>query len=106
MYAWLSKMVTGTGNFIAQQGDLFKNFMGSHLKYHLAEHESFREILKQRDDVNAMVNRHSKTLGDKKEKLLKNKDITKWGYLGNPADIEKRYDQLLENKPAAFSFML
>jgi hypothetical protein len=23
MFAWLSKMITGSGNFIAQQGDLF-----------------------------------------------------------------------------------
>jgi len=76
------------------------------LKYHLSEHDTFREILKQRDDVNQIVTRHSKQLNDKKEKMLKNKDITKWGYQGNVADIESRYDQLLENKEAAFSYML
>ena len=53
MYAWLSKMITGSGNFIAQQGELFKSFLGSHMKYHLLEHESFREILKVREEVKA-----------------------------------------------------
>lgn len=46
MYAWLSKMITGQGNFIAQQGELFKQFMGQNMKYHLFEHDSLREILK------------------------------------------------------------
>ena len=54
LYAWLSKMVVGTGNFVAQQGELFKDFLGSHLKYHLLEHESFREILRQREEVKHM----------------------------------------------------
>ena len=49
LYGWLSKMVTGTGNFIAQQGDLIKKYLGSHLKYHKDEHESFREIMVNRE---------------------------------------------------------
>ena len=44
LYAWLSKMSTGTGNHIANLGDLFKVYLGSHLKYHMMEHESFREL--------------------------------------------------------------
>lgn len=51
MYQHLSKMVTGTGTFVAQQGELFKNFLGSHMKYHLLEHESYRELLKTREEV-------------------------------------------------------
>ena len=51
MYNWLADMVTGSGNFIVQQGELFKNFLGSSMKYHLMEHETYRELLKTRDDI-------------------------------------------------------
>ena len=44
LYAWLSKMSTGTGNHIANLGDLIKVYLGGHLKYHMSEHESFREL--------------------------------------------------------------
>jgi len=33
MYCWLSKMITGSGNFIAQQGELFESFLGTNMKY-------------------------------------------------------------------------
>lgn len=71
MYAWLSKMITGSGNFIAQQGELFKGFLGSHMKYHLIEHESFREILKNRDEIKNAFIKQEKSLLDKKERLLR-----------------------------------
>ena len=51
LYAWLSKMCTGTGNHIANLGDLFKVYLGGHLKYHMAEHESFRELQVVREAV-------------------------------------------------------
>ena len=51
LYAWLSKMCTGTGNHIANLGDLFKVYLGGHLKYHMAEHESFRELQAIREQV-------------------------------------------------------
>ena len=44
LYAWLSKMSTGTGNHIANLGDLIKVYLGGHLKYHMSEHETFREL--------------------------------------------------------------
>jgi hypothetical protein len=76
-------MITGTGNFIAQQGELFKSFLGSHMKYHLLEHESFREILKQRDELKNTFIKQEKALLDKKERLFKNRDFAKWGYNGS-----------------------
>ena len=33
LYGWLSKIVTGQGNFQAQVGNLFKNYFHQHLKY-------------------------------------------------------------------------
>lgn len=112
MYAWLSKMITGSGNFIAQQGELFKKFLGSHMKYHLLEHDSFREILKQREEVKAQYLKQHKSLQDRKEKLFRNKDLNKWGYIEDAAnghtiaEVEKIHDKLMGCKEAAFTYML
>ena len=70
------------------------------------EHESFREILKSRDDIKNVFIKQEKNLNDKKERLLRNKDFSKWGYLGPLSDIQKHSDKLLENKEAAFTYML
>ena len=83
MYQWLSKMITGTGNFVAQQGDLFKNFLGSNIKYHLLEHDSYREILANREVIKSQFLKNEKNLLDRKEKMLKQKDLSRWGYDGS-----------------------
>ena len=71
LYAWLSKMCTGTGNHIANLGDLFKVYLGSHLKYHMQEHESFREIQQVREQVKQNFIKKERSLIEKKEKLFK-----------------------------------
>ena len=65
------------------------------MKYHLMEHESFREILKNRDIIKNEFIKQEKNLNDKKEKLLRNKDYQKWGYQGDSQDISKNIDKLL-----------
>lgn len=64
------------------------------MKYHLIEHESFREILKNRDEIKTAFIKQEKALIDKKEKLLKNRDLTKWGYLeeGGLKELTKKQD--------------
>ena len=57
------------------------------MKYHLMEHESLREILKNRDDIKNQFIKQEKSLNDKKEKLFKNRDVQKWGYQGDVKDI-------------------
>jgi hypothetical protein len=79
VYAWLSKMIAGSGNFIAQQGDLVKKYLGTGLKFHLDEHESYREIFQNRDKVKNEYIKQERSLIDKKEKLFKMKDTAKWG---------------------------
>lgn len=49
LFTWLSKMLTGSGNHVANLGDLVKVYLGSHLKFHMHEHESFRELLAVRE---------------------------------------------------------
>jgi uncharacterized protein (UPF0128 family) len=70
------------------------------------EHESFRDLLKSRDDIKNTFMKQEKTLNDKKERMLKNKDLKKWGYDGDEKDIDKNYDKLISNKDAAFTYML
>ena len=71
LYAWLAKMSTGTGNHIANLGDLFKVYLGTHMKYHEAEHESFRELNLLRESVKQNFVRKERHLNDRKEKLFK-----------------------------------
>ena len=52
------------------------------MKYHYLEHESFRDILKLREDLKGSYLKAEKNLTEKKEKLYRAKDFTKWGYLG------------------------
>ena len=86
LFAWLSKMVTGSGNHIIWQAELFKSHLGSHLKYHLSEHDSYRELFKTREEVKHAFTKKEKTLIDKKESLFKKKDLTKWGFTGGNQD--------------------
>ena len=50
------------------------------MKYHLMEHDSFREILKNRDEIKNVFIKSEKSLIDKKERLFKARDYSKWGY--------------------------
>ena len=46
------------------------------MKYHLSEHESFREVHQIRDEIKTRFIKHEKTLNHKKESLFKNqKDL-------------------------------
>lgn len=66
------------------------------MKYHLIEHDSFREILKNRDEIKNAFIKSEKKLIDKKEQLLRNKDLSKWGYLEDNGlkELTKKHDQL------------
>jgi len=78
------------------------------VKYHLLEHESYRELLKVREEVKNQYLKQEKGLVDRKERLFKSRDYAKWGYLGENgiSDMEKVQDRLATNKPAAFTYML
>jgi hypothetical protein len=42
-------MVTGTGNFVAQQGELIEKYLGEHMKFHYDEHETYKELFTLRE---------------------------------------------------------
>ena len=80
------------------------------MKYHLSEHESFREIHSVRDEIKTKFQRKEKTLNHKKESLFKGinnmlknkdtKDLAKWQYLGEGGvqEIADKLDKLALNK--------
>ena len=70
--------MTGTGNFMAQMGDLLRKNMGEYLKYHLKETDTFRELYEVREHVKTSFIRNERALMEKKEKLWKSKDLNKW----------------------------
>jgi len=76
------------------------------MKYHFIEHDTYREILKYRDEIKNSYVKAEKSLNDKKERLFRTKDFGKWGYLGELNDIESKADNLFLNKEAAFTYML
>lgn len=104
LFGMLSKLVTGTGNYIAKQGELFKNYLGSHLKVNLAEHESYRELFNTREAIKTQFVKRERHLHEKKEKMFRNKDFAKWGY-EDPNELQRRSEELLADKEKAFKFM-
>lgn len=51
VFAWLSKMVTGSGNFIAQQGEMIKKYLADYMQYHLDEYDSYKELYNVREST-------------------------------------------------------
>jgi len=85
---------------------MFKSSFASHLKYNLDEAGSFRDVFSHRDQVYQNYIRSDKALSDKKERLFKLKDTTKWGGFANDVQQVRFKQELLINKEAAFDFML
>ncbi len=99
-------MMTGSGNHIANLGDLIKVYLGSHLKFHMHEHESFRELLAVREVAKSNYIKKEKALFDKKERLFRGKDYSKWQFQGSQDEIIRRTETVSTNKEVAFKFML
>ncbi len=97
LYAWLSKLVTGTGNFVFQTGELVRDFMGEdYMRMHYEEAEAFRELYNMRQAIDTQYIKTEKALIDRKEKLLKQGDLTKWG--SGPFSCFKDEKQMAELK--------
>lgn len=99
-------MITGTGNFIAQQGELIEKYIGDHMKYHFDEQESFKELFTLREQVKYQYIKSERGLMEKKEKLFKSKDVYKWGGFKDNIELLKLKDDLLKNKDRAMDFIL
>ena len=79
VYDHLSKVMTSTGVYIKQLGDMFRGSFAQHLKYNLNEAGTFRDLFAHRDQSYQSFIRADKALIERKEKLFRLKDTTKWG---------------------------
>lgn len=99
-------MLSGSGHHLQHTGELIKLYCGSHLKYHFLEGETLKELYTVRESVKYQYLRKERALYEKKDKIFKLRDISKWGFSGSMEELEGRADELLKNKEKAFKFML
>lgn len=71
--------MTSTGVYIKNLGDMFNTSFTKHLKYNLHEADTFKDLFAMREQSYQAFLRADRALVDKKEKLHRNKDVTKWG---------------------------
>ena len=76
------------------------------MKYHLDEHDTFRELFNMREQAKQQYVKLERSLIDKKEKLFKAKDVYKWGGFEDNIELLKLKDDLLKDKDRAFQYML
>ena len=82
-------------------------YCGSNLKQYMTEHDSMRELFKERELIRAAYIKKEQDLIYKKEKLFKQKNPSKWGCLDVTEDeLVQRSEDLFKNKQKAFRFML
>lgn len=77
-----------------------------YMKYNLHEGDTFKDLFSQRDQLCGVYNKAEKALKEKKEKLFKLRDVTKWGGFKDNAEMVRLKDELLKDQEAAFDFML
>jgi hypothetical protein len=70
------------------------------------EGETLKELYTVREQVKYQYLRKERALYEKKDKIFKLRDISKWGFSGSMEELEGRADELLKNKEKAFKFML
>jgi len=51
LFSSVSNMITGTGTFLKNQAELIQMYCGSNLKQYMTEHDSMRELFKEREVV-------------------------------------------------------
>ena len=71
------------------------------MKFHLDEGETFKELFTLREGVKVSYIKQERALIDKKEKLFKAKDVTKWGAT-DTVELLRIKDEILSNKDRAF----
>lgn len=99
-------MIQATGQNLQNSTELIKLYCGSHLKYHFAEGESMRELFQVREQVKNVYMRKERALIEKKERIFRGRDVTK--YLCTSIsldDLKKKEPELLRVKDKAFKFM-
>ena len=80
------------------------------MRYHFEEADTLKEMFQLREAVRTQFIRVEKTLIDKKEKLFKTTDISKWGggasCFKDDKEMSDLKDKLMNDKALAFTYML
>lgn len=79
VFEQLSRVMSSTGIYIKNLGEMMRKGFSDHLKYNLHEAETFKDLFGHRDNVAQAYLKSEKALQEKKEKLFKMRDPTKWG---------------------------
>lgn len=78
-----------------------------HLKYNLHEADTFRDLFGHRENLAQQQAKFERALQDKKEKLLKLRDPTKWGASREDlAEMMRMKEDLFKDRELAFDYML
>ncbi len=82
------------------------------MRMHFEESESFRELFTLREAIRAQYVKQEKALIDKKEKLFRVGDLSKWGGVPGQSCFRDELEMtdlrntLMQNKNLAFTYML
>lgn len=82
------------------------NGFTNYMKYNLHEGDTYRDLFNQRESFSLAFAKADKALKEKKEKLFKLRDVTKWGGFKDNAEMVRLKDELLKDQEAAFDYML
>ena len=107
-FAWLAQSLESSAVFISKQGELVEKYVGTDLKYHYDEGESFKELFALREQVKFQYVKQERQVAERKERLFKTRDVFKWGGFQDHIELLRLKDELLkpENKDIAFEYML
>ena len=102
----LSKVMSSTGVYVKNLGEMMKRNFADHMKYNMQEGDSFRDLFQTRDLLFQAYQKVDKALLEKKEKLFKLRDTTKWGGFRDQAEMLRLKDELLKDRDSAYDYML
>jgi hypothetical protein len=103
----IAKVMTSSGIYVKNLGDIIRKNLADHMKYNLHEGDTFKDLFTHRDALFHAYSKADKALQEKKEKLFKLRDPTKWGGDTNHIqDMMRIKDALLKDRDAAFEYIL
>ena len=102
----LSKIMQSTGIYVKNVGDMLKTSFTDHLKYNLHEGDTFRDLFTTRDSLFQAWKKADNNLTEKKDKLFRLKDTTKWGGFKDNQQMLLVREEVLKDRDMAFDFML
>jgi hypothetical protein len=103
LYKRMSDLVIKTGDFTLTSGEIMNHHLGSWFKYQKQSSRCFKESHWLRDESLTRYTLQKTNLMKKKEKIFKEKNVSKWEL---PADKAREAVDFKDNAEAAFEMML